>query len=383
MNSISLARRFSLLAALCCGATFCMAASANEITIGWAGPAGLPHAKSFQQSAQLAIDEANQRNIVMDGQKLSFKLFVIDDKDNPRFAENAANVFVSKKVSAVIGHYSSDATLAALPIYAKAAIPMITTYSVSPKVTAPLAPTLKTNPYAFQLVGNAALATGYLLDELTQRYVGKRIGMAYSDSTLGKTFYSNLNGAMQKRGAQFITPIEISSSTSDFNAVLSTLQKEKIDILYFAALQAQARALSQRFSQVKTHARLVLSGGLFNPGFFDTADVYAEGTQILMHSKPENQLPGFAKFEKAYVAKYGPPVMPYTITSYDAVNMVIQAIQMGRSASPQKIADTLHTMSYNGVSGTIRFEENGQLASPGFTLYEVQQKKWKPVRTFP
>lgn len=352
-------------------------ASSVEVTIGWGGPKTPEHAIVLQRSAQLAIDEANGRNLSINGEKLHFRLEPFDDKDSPNFAAIAARSFINNKVSAVIGHYSTESSIAAAKIYAEADIPMITVFAASPKLTR------QNLTNVFQLVGNIEAATSYMTSEFTAAKKAKHVAVAYGDSSIGNIVADAIDNALKRRGSSLSARIAINSKTSDFNEVLTLVNQKDIDIIYFAGFHQQGLALSTRLQSEKMKAHLMLSGALFNPDFFSNTGGYADGSMILLHTKPEKQLPGFSKFEKAYQDKFHKPPMPYAANAYDAANMIIQAVLQSRSTAPKKISEQLHDMTYNGLTGTIKFDVFGSLINPNYTMYQAEQKQWKVFRTFP
>src|SRR5262249_33041336 len=80
--------------------------------------------KQFAEGAQLAADEVNQKGGI-NGKKVVIR--VEDDKGDPKDAATVAQKFASDdRILAVLGHYSSSACFAAIPIYSKAHLATIT-----------------------------------------------------------------------------------------------------------------------------------------------------------------------------------------------------------------------------------------------------------------
>jgi branched-chain amino acid transport system substrate-binding protein len=46
---------------------------------------------------------------------------------------------------------------------------------------------------------------------------------------------------------------------------------------------------------------------------------------------------------------------------------------------PQKYLPVLRAISYQGVTGTIAFDTEGNLKKPSFTVYQVKGNQWQPV----
>ncbi|WP_432241179.1 branched-chain amino acid ABC transporter substrate-binding protein [Herbaspirillum robiniae] len=353
------------------------AVAAEDVVIGWAGPEQQPHARALKQGVELAIAEANERGLTVQGRRLSFKLLAYNDSGNPNVAPFAARSLVAGKAVAVIGHYTTETTIAGAQVYAETGVPELAVFAPSPRLTQ------LGYKNVFQLIGNIADATAYMATAVAQMDGGKRVAVAYNGSIMGATVADAVDREMQKHGTALAGRVSISARTSDFNAVLKMLDGGKADILYFAGIQEQALALSQRLRGANLTVQLMLSGGAFNPHFYANAGGYGEGTLLMAHNRPESQQPGFPRFEKAYVARFHAPVMPYVANAYDATGMVIEAIRRGGSVEPATISATLHAMSYDGVTGRIAFDADGRLENPSYTLYEVSQKKWKVVRSFP
>lgn len=365
----------ALLAA--CTALLALQAHAEEVVIGWAGPDQQPHAIALRQAAQLAVDEANQRNLVLNGKPLVFRLLAYNDNDNANVAVFVARSLVTARAVAVIGHYTTEPTIAAARVYAEAHVPELAVFAPSPRLTQ------LGLDNVFQLVGNIATGTSYMAAALPQLPGAQRLAIAYNGSQMGQTVADTLEQDMKRQGTPALGRVSISARTSDFNKVLQMLSARQVDVLYFAGVQQQAYALSKRLKESGARARLLLTGGAFNPEFYEHAAPYTDGTMLLAHGHAERQLPGFARFDKTYMARFNSAPMPYAVNAYDAVGMVVEAIRRGGSLDPAIITANLHQLTYDGVSGRIAFDANGRLHNPAYTLYQVEQGKWKVLRSFP
>jgi branched-chain amino acid transport system substrate-binding protein len=51
------------------------------------------------------------------------------------------------------------------------------------------------------------------------------------------------------------------------------------------------------------------------------------------------------------------------------------------SANPAQFNAALKATSYDGITGKIAFNEQGDLKSPSSTLYQVKNVAWVPVTT--
>lgn len=99
------------------------------VKLGFAGPLTGPVShlgKDEQYGAQLALDDANAKGVVLGGQKVRFELMPEDDQADPRTATTVAQRLVDAGVKGVVGHVTSGAAIPASRIYEQAGVPSIT-----------------------------------------------------------------------------------------------------------------------------------------------------------------------------------------------------------------------------------------------------------------
>ena len=104
------------------------------VKLGFAGPLTGPVShlgKDEQFGAQLALDDANAKGVVLGGQKVRFELVAEDDQADPRTATTVAQRLVDAGVRGVVGHVTSGAAIPASRIYEQAGVPSITAMRVA------------------------------------------------------------------------------------------------------------------------------------------------------------------------------------------------------------------------------------------------------------
>jgi branched-chain amino acid transport system substrate-binding protein len=108
------------------------------VKIGHVGPTTGPQAhlgKDNENGARLAIDDANTKNIEIDGKKIKFELVAEDDQADPKQGTTVAQKLVDAKVAGVVGHLNSGTSIPASKIYSDAGIPQVSPSATNPKLT--------------------------------------------------------------------------------------------------------------------------------------------------------------------------------------------------------------------------------------------------------
>ncbi|HSS27295.1 MAG TPA: ABC transporter substrate-binding protein, partial [Usitatibacter sp.] len=104
------------------------APAGTTVTIAHAGPltGSIAHlGKDDENGVALAVAQANDKKITIDGKPVTFKMMSEDDQADPKVGTTVAQKLVDAKVAAVIGHLNSGVTIPASEIYNKAGIPVI------------------------------------------------------------------------------------------------------------------------------------------------------------------------------------------------------------------------------------------------------------------
>lgn len=121
------------------------------------------------------------------------------------------------------------------------------------------------------------------------------------------------------------------------------------------------------------------AGGFVSQTFLELAQKDGDGVTALEPGLAIEKMPGGKAFEQAYQARYKTHIELHAPFAYDGVGVLIAAIEKADSIDPQKYLPVLRASQYQGVTGLIAFDAEGNLKDPTFTVYQVKANKWQPV----
>ena len=88
------------------------------------------------------------------------------------------------------------------------------------------------------------------------------------------------------------------------------------------------------------------------------------------------QKKGMDDFSAKFKKRFNADVQVYAPYVYDAVNVMVDAMVRANSSDPAKYLPALaKTNGYNGVTGTITFDEKGDIKNGALTLYTYKAGK--------
>jgi branched-chain amino acid transport system substrate-binding protein len=347
------------------------------VRIGASAPLTGPQAhlgKDNENGTRMAIDDANAKGIVIGGRKAHFELISEDDQADPKTATIVAQKLVDDKVNGVIGHLNSGTTIPAAKIYSDNGIPQI-----SPSATA-VSYTAQGFRTAFRVMANDA-QQGHVLGEYAVKNLGaKRIAVIDDRTAYGQGLADQFIKSAEANGAKIVAHEYTNDKAMDFTAVLTAVKGKKPDLLFYGGMDAQGGPMAKQLKALALKLKFMTGDGGYTPEFIKLAGAAAEGAYASLPGVPLDKMPGGQAFADRFVAKYG-PIQLYAPYCYDAVNVMIAAMQKAGSADPAKYLPALADISYDGVTANIQFDEKGDLKGGAITLYQVQHGKWQPLET--
>jgi branched-chain amino acid transport system substrate-binding protein len=357
------------------GAPTLACAAGQIVKIGFAAPLTGPSSadgKEMENAVRLAIDDANRRNPVINGQAVKFEIEAQDDQGDPRLATQIAQRFVDLGVAGVVGHFNSSCSIAASKTYDAADIAEVSPSSTNASYTQQ---GLKTT---FRVVGQDAIAGESLGNYLVETLGAKRIAIIDDRTDFGQGLADRVQDAIVKRQATIVAREYVTDKTVDFSAVLTTIRAKNPDVIVFGGFDAQAGQLVRRMRSLGMKAPLA-GEGFNNNIFLDLARGDGEGTITIQPGLPSEKLPG-KDFGSRYAGRFNATLQgfqgPY---AYDAANVIIQAVLKAQSATPSKVLAAVKTLQLNGMTGPISFDKSGDLADSPYTVYRLNGGRWADV----
>ena len=379
-SALSLSLAVLALALSACGKSSSDEATASGdrvVRIGAVAPLTGPQAhlgKDNENGTRMAIDEANAKGVMIGGRKIHFELISEDDQADPKTATIVAQKLVDNKVSGVIGHLNSGTTIPAAKIYSDNGIAQI-----SPSATA-VAYTQQGFNTAFRVMANDAQQGRALGEYAVKNLAAKKIAIIDDRTAYGQGLADEFIKAAEAAGAQIVAHEYTSDKSVDFTAVLTAVKGKQPDLLFYGGMDAQGGPMARQIKSLAMNVKFMMGDGGYTPEFIKLAGVAAEGAYASLPGVPLDKMPGGKEFSARFVAKYQ-PIQLYAPYCYDAVNVMIAAMQKADSVEPAKYMPVLATISHEGITASIQFDGKGDLKGGAVTLYQVKQGKWQALET--
>lgn len=345
--------------------------SAQEVVkIGHVGPTsgGIAHlGKDNENGARMAIDELNAKGVSIGGKKVKFELLAEDDGGDPKQGTAAAQKLVDSKVAGVVGHLNSGTSIPASKIYSDAGIPQISPSATNPKYTRQ---GFKTT---FRVVADDVHLGGTLGRYAAKELKGKSIAVIDDRTAYGQGVADEFEKGVKAAGGKTVAREFTNDKATDFTAILTNLKAKKPDIVFFGGMDAVAGPMIRQMKQLGIKAKFMGGDGICSGELPKLAGGAMDDGQVVCAEAggvEGEQKKGMEDFKGRFKTKFNADVQIYAPYVYDALNVMVAAMEKAGSSDPAKYLPVLaKTSGYKGVTGTISFDDKGDVKNGALTMF--------------
>jgi len=367
--------KLSLLTALVMTGATAMAQE-QVVKIGHVGPlsGAIAHlGKDNENGARLAVEELNAKGLSIGGKKVKFELVAEDDAADPKQGTAAAQKLVDAKVSGVIGHLNSGTTIPASKIYSDAGVPQISPSATNPKYTRQGYKT------TFRVVADDVHLGGTLGRYAVKDLKGKAIAVIDDRTAYGQGVADEFEKAVKAAGGNVVGREFTTDKATDFMPILTKLKGKKPDIVFFGGMDAVGGPMLKQMKSLGMSVKFMGGDGICTTELAKLAgDAMGDGQVVCAEAGGVDGAlkKGMDDFGVRFKKRFNDDVKLYAPYVYDAVMVMADAMQRAKSTEPAKyLPELAKTTGFKGVTGTISFDEKGDVKNGALTLYTFKGGK--------
>lgn len=310
-----------------------------------------------KQGIELALEQINKKGV--NGYKL--EVHYEDSACSPLPATQAAKRLIEQfKPDVAIGEECSDATLAIMPLMARAKIPFLNAGSSSIRVTQP------GNPWTFRIMPNEVMQGVDIATNAYKRLKARTAVLLHENTNAGIGNAKVFSETFQKLGGKILADIGFGRDVNDFTAIATRIAGlGQIDVIPTYTLEGQGLKITQALAQAGVTkgggGKAIQLGTIWLPfGFEQKAGKAATGYIRIVQFDPTDQRDVVRGFVQAFKAKYDQDPTHLNAHAYDQILLIADVIRRG-GKDAQSIRDGLAaTKSFSGVTGSVEFDKTNQ-----------------------
>jgi branched-chain amino acid transport system substrate-binding protein len=325
---------------------------------------------NIENGVKLAI---SQYNAASPSVKVTLDAF--DSQGDPSQASNGAQKLISDKDVAVIGPAFSGESEVADPIFEQAQIPNVSASATATDLAQ------KGRKYFHRVVADDSAQGPADADYLVKTKGATTVAVIDDSSSYGEGLGDSVRATLKTNGGKDVLDDHIDPKGSDYGATVNKVLAAKPGAVFFGGYYDAAGRLVNQL-RAKGYTGLFMSGDGSEDARFvsDAGGSPAEGAFLSCACADTTNNPNAQSFNAAYRAQFGSAPAIYSAEAFDATNSVLAAIKAGNTTGPT-INTYLATISYQGITKTIKFQPDGNIFGSTIYIYEVKSGKIVQIGT--
>ncbi|MFI1447217.1 bifunctional serine/threonine-protein kinase/ABC transporter substrate-binding protein [Streptomyces virginiae] len=344
-----------------------------------------------KNSADLAVRTANETGHVPG---VRFEIKALDDGADPAKGEaNAARFVSDEKVLGVVGPLNSGVAKTLVAPLARANMAVVSPSNTDPVLT--LGPDwaagTTSRPYSTYF---RTVATDVVQGPFAARYLHgtakkSKVYVVDDASAHGTALTSGFTPEFAKLGGTVVGTEQVDPAERAFAGLATRVRSSGADAVYFGGYYDTAAVLSQQLKQAGVGVPLMGGDGIYDAQYL-TTNPKAEGdlaTNIGVAAEESAAGQDFlTRYRKADYPEaagwYGPYAYDATWTLIEAVKAVVTANGGTLPPTPDtraKVPQAVTGVTFDGVTGRVAFDGNGDTLDRRLTLYSVKDGRWAMV----
>ena len=340
------------------------------------GPAsflGAPEAKT----AEMLVEKINAAGGV-NGHKI--ELIVKDSGASPEKAVSFCKQLIEEdKVLAIIGPSTSGETMQIKPICEEEKM-ILVSCAAAEVIVNPVA------KYVFKTPQKDSQAVTWIYQTMKDMGISK-IAVLSGNTGFGQAGKKQLETMAPDFGINIAVNEVYDKGATDLTDILTKVKAGEVQAVVNWSIVPAQSIVAKNMKQIGMDVPLFQSHGFGNLKYVEQAGEAAEGIlfpcgrllaiDVLPDDHPQKAV--LAKYKKDYEGKYNEPVSTFGGHAYDALMIVVKAIENAGSTDREKVRDAIESMKgFVGTGGTFNFsaEDHNGLDLGAFEMLTVKDGKF-------
>ncbi|RNC29914.1 MAG: Leucine-, isoleucine-, valine-, threonine-, and alanine-binding protein [Candidatus Dichloromethanomonas elyunquensis] len=309
------------------------------------------------------------------------ELVIMDNKSDETEAVLATKTLVEKGVLSILGASSSGPSMAMLKTAQSEKIPMVSMAAAS-TIVEPAAE----RQWVFKTAQSDIVMIHKIMEYLKKNNLTK-IAFMYMNNSYGDNGKNAITAAVKDSGISIVAQEKFDAADKDMTPQLTKVKASGAQAVVVWAIPPSASILTKNYKDLGLTIPLIHSHGVGNQSFIDLAQGAADGVILpigkltVASQVPENdpQKKILDSYIADYSKKYNTQPNSFGGYAYDALNLVVNAIEKA-GADRAKIRDELEkTKGLTGISGVFNMsaQDHNGLKEDSAVMVQIKNGKWQ------
>lgn len=319
-----------------------------------------------RNGAAIAIEQFNAR----EDKPFTVEGFEIDNKGEPAEAVTATTKLIEQdQVAGVVGPATSGCSIATFDFATAKQVPV-----VAPSATQ-VGATLKPDGSAYEFAWRVCFEDSFQgkgMAEYAFKTLGiKKVAIINEVSDYGNGVSAAFKEKFVELGGEVLDETQYQSGDKDFASFVTKIKDLDFDGIYVAGYYNEAAQIVKAIKAEGIDKPIIGADGFDSQDFID--QVSAETANNIFYTtaytaiEPSEEL---TRFIADYNAKYGEDPSMFAALSYDATNLLLQALETSGKTGAD-LNEAIKNIEFSGITGSFSFDQTTHTPKKNVLVVEL------------
>jgi len=195
------------------------------------------------------------------------------------------------------------------------------------------------------------------------------VAVLHDKQQYGEGIATAVKQTLEAKGTKVAVFEGLNAGDKDFSSIIQKLKQNNVDFVYYGGYHPELGLILRQAQEKGLKAKFMGPEGVGNDSISQIAQNASEGLLVTLpksfDADPENK-----KIVDAIKADGKDPSGPFVFPAYSAVELIAQGIKAAKSEDTDKVAAAIHAGSFKTPTGTLSYDEKGDLKDFKFVVYE-------------
>jgi len=284
----------------------------------------------------------------------------------------------------VIGSTFDGTTKVSIPVYGEYNIPLITPFAQKTDI-------VSGNNNFFRMIINNKQKIENIADFIINDIEPQKIIFIDNREEYSSDLMDFMEDLFHEQDREVLRRYSIKIGEDDLTVLAENLLIDEPDHIFFAARHNELALMIKEVRKLGLESRFITEALGMDESIFSFADssdlegtiaivpeppslaIYSEDPDAVNFWHDYNEMLDSLKEETSFSIDGPGEYAPY---AYDAVFLVIEAMRRSNSILPEDFMTELKEISFDGVTGNIQFDSNGDRLDPPSTIFIIKDGVW-------
>lgn len=323
------------------------------------------YGENQKRGIELALSKVNGEQT-----KPLLKVVYKDSQLSPKEAVNALQQSILQDKAQVVFTVSTGEVMAQAPVCNEKKVVLLSPLASGDDIT-------NAGPFVYRVSPTDSFQ-GKAIGEKILSMGLKRLGILWVNNSFGKGLAGKFRETLEKGGGTVVASEAANPDQVDLRTHLAKLRTSRPEGIFLILHPGQAVAALKQIKELGIQTRLFGADTFSTGEIYSAAKVEAQGVVFSLPAQPDSAL--FKQFSADYEKIHKSPADINAAAAFDAVMLVARAVRAGARTGDQIRQYFDKQEPYEGASGLIQWDANGDVISKKYAIYIVEGDGYKPMQ---